>query len=102
MTYDFDTTIEIDIDNVIDDMTASERRTLFDNLRRRLLKDADEEKREMLQDVPRCDPKEMAADTLRDLPPFEFKRILVNALGIPTYYADDVLRNALEPIITAR
>ena len=102
MTYFFDTTIEIDIDNVIDDMTASERRELFDELSKRVLKDLDEEKREILQDVPRCDPKEMATDTLRDLPPFEFKRILVNALGVPTYYADDALRNALEPIITAR
>ena len=102
MTYDFNTTVEIDIDDVLNDMTASERRVLFDELRKRVLKDLDEEKRELLQDVPRCDPKEMATDTLRDLPPFEFKRILVNALGVPTYYSDELLRDALEPIITAR
>ena len=102
MTYDFTTTVEIDFDDVLDDMTASERRLLFDNLRKRLLKDVDEEKRELLEDVPRCDPKEMATDTLCDLPPFEFKRILVNALCVPNYYDDDALRKALEPIITAR
>ena len=102
MTYDFTTTVEIDIDDVIDDMTAKERRELYETLRKRLSEDIEDEKREILQDAPRCDPKEMATELLRDLPPFEFKRILVNALGVPTYYADESLRNALEPIITAR
>lgn len=102
MSYDFTTTVEIDLDDVLDDMTASERRELFDELRKRVFEDLDKEKRELLQDVPRCDPKELATETLRDLPPFEIKRILVNALGVPSYYADESLRNALEPIITAR
>lgn len=102
MTYEFYTDVEIDINDVINDMTAKDRRELFDELRERVLKDMDEEEQEMLKDVPSHDPKKLAEEIMRDLPPFEFKRVLIDALGIPSYYADEALRNALEPIITAR
>lgn len=102
MTYEFYTDVEIDIDDVINDMTAKDRRELFNELRERVLNDMDEEWEEMLKDVPSHDPKKLAEEIMRDLPPFEFKRVLIDALGIPSYYADEALRNALEPIITAR
>ena len=102
MTYEFYTDVEIDINDVINDMTAKDRRELFNELRERVLNDMDEEWEEMLKDVPSHDPKKLAEEIMRDLPPFEFKRVLIDALGIPSYYADEALRNALEPIITAR
>lgn len=102
MTYEFYTDVEIDINDVINDMTAKDRRELFVELRERVLNDMDEEWEEMLKDVPSHDPKKLAEEIMRDLPPFEFKRVLIDALGIPSYYADEALRNALEPIITAR
>lgn len=102
MTYEFYTDVEIDINDVINDMTAKDRRELFNELRERVLNDMDEEWEEILKDVPSHDPKKLAEEIMRDLPPFEFKRVLIDALGIPSYYADEALRNALEPIITAR
>ena len=102
MTYEFYTDVEIDINGVINDMTAKDRRELFNELRERVLNDMDDEWEEMLKDVPSHDPKKLAEEIMRDLPPFEFKRVLIDALGIPSYYADEALRNALEPIITAR
>lgn len=102
MTYEFYTDVEIDINDVINDMTAKDRRELFVELRERVLNDMDEEWEEMLKDVPSHNPKKLAEEIMRDLPPFEFKRVLIDALGIPSYYADEALRNALEPIITAR
>lgn len=41
-------------------------------------------------------------EQFRDMPLFEQKRFLCNALGVATYYSDEELREKLEPIINAR
>lgn len=102
MIYDFDTTVEIDIEDLLDDMTDKERRDVFDMLRKRILKDVDDAERGVIQDAPREDPVEIAKNVCRNLSLSEFHRFLVDVLYVPSYYDDDALRKELEPIITAR
>lgn len=102
MTYEFNTAVEIDIEDLFDDMTADERRDVFDMLRKRIVNDVDDKERRELQDVPKCDPLEMAKNVMRNLSPSDMRRFLVDVFYVPSYLDDDALRKELEPIITAR
>lgn len=102
MTYDFNTTVEIDFEDLLDGMTADERRDVFGMLRKRICRDVDDAERGVIQDAPREDPVEMAKNVCRNLSLSEFHRFLVDVLYVPSYYDDDALRKELEPIITAR
>ena len=102
MTYEFNTAVEIDIEDLFDDMTADERRDVFDMLRNKIFEDVGDEERMELQDAPRCDPMEMAKNVMRNLSPSDMRRFLVDVFYVPSYLDDDALRKELEPIITAR
>ena len=87
----FTAEIDVSIDEYLDELDHSERVELFETLCEELGQRAEEPNDE-----------KYVTDYLSVRSPFEIKRILVNVLGVPNYYADDALRNALEPIITAR
>jgi len=90
-TFTLEVSINIDIDEFLDELDHDEKVELFEMLCEDLGQRTEEPKDE-----------KYVTDYLSGRTPFEIKRILVNVLGVPNYYADDALRNALEPIITAR
>lgn len=102
MTYDFSTTIEINVEDLIDDMMPYERRKMFDVLRKKLGKDADMELDAKECDARDDDPRERAIDFFRDLDLYGQRSFLVDALYVPSAVMEDALRKELEPIITAR
>lgn len=89
----FTTEVEVDIslDEYLDELDHSDKVELLEMLCEDLEQRVEEPKDE-----------KYVTDYLSGRTPFEIKRILVNVLGVPNYYADDALRDALEPIITAR
>jgi hypothetical protein len=82
---------DVDIDDIVDAMSDKEKRELYEVL-------ADE-----LSDKPaiEVDENNDIADYLRDMTPYELKKVLCNVLGIPSYVDTEALRAKLEPVITA-
>lgn len=82
------TYVDYYVDEIIDIMSPAEKREMFEELAKGFKgnyfdKDLD------------------VAKFLAKKPLFEQKKILCNALGVPSYYDQQALRLALETIITA-
>ena len=94
-TTDVDVTteveVEISLDEYLNELNHDDKIKLLGMLCEDLGQRAEEPKDE-----------KYVTEYLSNCAPFEIKRILVNVLGVHGYYADEALRNALEPVITAR
>lgn len=58
--------------------------------------------KEVLKSMSRRDKDELVVEYLRQIPPYDVRKILCDAFYVSSYMADDALRAALEPIISAR
>ena len=58
--------------------------------------------KEVLKSMSRRDKDELVVEYLRQIPPYDARKILCDAFYVSSYMADDALRAALEPIISAR
>ena len=84
--------VDVDIDDVIGAMDEEEKRELYEELGEEL-----EERGNIT-----LDDDFNVEQYLGEKPAFELKRILCNALGVPSYYDEQALREKLEPVIKAR
>lgn len=76
-----DVTIDLDVDEIIDEMSESEKLAMFTTLK-------EDFEDEILKDFA-------------SLMPSEQKRFLCDALGVPSYHDNEGLRQKLETIINA-
>ena len=88
MRFEQEVDIDLDIDDIIAEMSNDEKVDMYNELAKEL-------------DHAEYDESFNAAGYLSHLSPFEIKKVLCNALGVPSYYEDELLRNALEQIIKA-
>lgn len=89
MYFEAEASIDLDVDDIIDEMTDSDKKEMFEKL-------ADEFNNNQIDLV------EDIVGELKILSPFELKKVLCNALYVDNYYNDEGLRRELEKIITAR
>lgn len=82
------TDVDYDVDEIIDIMSPAEKREMFEELAKGFKGNYFDEDLDV-------------AKYLAKKPLFEQKKILCNALGVPSYYDQQALRLALETIITA-
>ena len=85
----FTAEIDVTVDEFLDELCTDERKELYESL-----KDEFGEKERM--------DKEMAFMYLRGLTPYDFKKLLVDALYLPSYVDGAALERALKPIIDAQ
>ena len=78
---EFTKEIDLDVEEIIEEMSESEKLEMFTTLK----EDFEDEIRE----------------DFASLMPSEQKRFLCDALGVPSYYDNEGLRQKLEPIINA-
>ena len=88
MRFEQEVDIDLDIDDIIAEMSNDEKVDMYNELAKEL-------------DHAEYDESFNAAGYLSQLSPFEIKKVLCNALGVPSYHEDELLRNALEQIIKA-
>lgn len=87
--------VEVDVDDIISELTSKEKKKLFDEL-----------KKEFGNKVSSFEEKIATTDVIlgkqfQNLSAWEMKKLLCNALGVGSYYDEQALRKALEPIIKA-
>lgn len=85
----FTAEINVTVDEFLKELCEDERKELYESL-----KDEFGEKERM--------DKENALVYLRGLTPYDFKKLLVDALYLPSYLDGAALERALKPIIDAR
>lgn len=78
-TGEFD--YDVDVDEVIEAMSANEKKEMYKALK--------------------VEMEGKPALEFEDMMPSDQKRFLCNALGVPSYYDNEGLRQKLEPIINA-
>ena len=78
-TGEFD--YDVDVDEVIEAMSANEKKEMYEALKE--------------------DFEDEIHEDFASLMPSEQKRFLCDALGVPSYYDNEGLRQKLEPIINA-
>lgn len=85
----FKAEINVTVDEFLDELDANEREELYESLK------------DEFEDTERMD-KEKALMYLRGLTPYDFKKLLVDALYLPSYVDGAALERALKPIIDAQ
>lgn len=80
-TREQDVTIDLDVEEIIDEMSEREKLQMFTTL-----------KEDFEEEIQR---------DFENLMPSEQKRFLCDALGVPSYHDNEGLRQKLEPIINA-
>lgn len=87
--------VEVDVDDIISELTSKERKELFDELKKEFGNKASSlEEKIATTDV-------ILGKQFQNLSAWEMKKLLCNALGVGSYYDEQALRKALEPIIKA-
>lgn len=87
--------VEVDVDDIISQLTSKERKELFDDLKSEFGNEASSlEEKIATTDV-------ILGKQFHNLSVWEMKKLLCNALGVGSYYDEQALRKALEPIIKA-
>lgn len=86
----FTAEINVTVDDFLDELDTDERNELYESL-----------KDEFGEETERMD-KEKALMYLRGLTPYDFKKLLVDALYLPSYLDGAALERALKPIIDAQ
>ena len=87
--------VEVDVDDIISELTPKERKELFDELKSEFGNKASSfEEKIATTDV-------ILGKQFQNLSAWEMKKLLCNALGVGSYYDEQALRKALEPIIKA-
>ena len=85
------TNIDVDVDDVIDAMSETEKRELYEQLGDELNEDSN----------ITVDDDFNVGQYLESVSAYDLKKILCIALNVPTYCDEQALREALEPIIKA-
>ena len=85
----FTAEINVTVDEFLDELDANEREELYESLK------------DEFENTERVD-KEKALMYLRGLTPYDFKKLLVDALYLPSYVDGAALERALKPIIDAQ
>lgn len=93
--------VSLSVDEIVDELSSSERQKAFDKLADVLKSDA-EAKVSMFEHELEIKKKGMFLDYFRELSDFDKRKLLADALYVSSYYDDDALKLALEPILTAR
>ena len=89
----FTAEIDVTVDEFLNELDADERKELYESLK--------DEFNEENEETERKD-KEKALMYLRGLTPYDFKKLLVDALYLPSYLDGEDLERALKPIIDAQ
>lgn len=89
MNIEVSTDVDYDVDEIIDIMSKKEKREMFNALAAEF------------DDTPPYDEEFNVAKYLGGKSPFELKKIICNALNVPSYQDEQALRKALEKIINA-
>lgn len=85
----FTSEINVSVDEFLDELDTDERKELYESLK------------DEFENTERMD-KERALEYLRGLTPYDFKKLLVDALYLPSYLDGEALGCALKPIIDAQ
>ena len=85
----FTAEINVKVDEFLDELDANEREELYESLK------------DEFENTERMD-KEKALMYLRGLTPYDFKKLLVDALYLPSYVDGAALERALKPIVDAQ
>ena len=85
----FTAEINVTVDEFLDELDANEREELYESLK------------DEFENTERMD-KEKALMYLRGLTPYDFKKLLVDALYLPSYVDGAALERALKPIVDAQ
>lgn len=92
----FECTVEVNVttEEFVEKLSNKEKLDLVDVLSKTAKKEGEE--------FSKNRNKEFVIEYLRGLSLYDKKRVLASALYVPSYVDDDAMRQALEPIITAR
>lgn len=93
--------VSFSVDEIVDELSSSERQKAFDKLADVLKSDAEAEV-SMFEHELEIKKKAMFLDYFRELSDFDKRKLLADAFYVSSYYDDDALKLALEPILTAR
>ena len=85
----FTAEIDVTVDEFLDELCDDERKELYESLK------------DEFENTERMD-KEKALMYLRGLTPYDLKKLLVDALYLPSYLDGAALERALKPIIDAQ
>jgi predicted ribosome quality control (RQC) complex YloA/Tae2 family protein len=93
-------TIEVDVDEMLCNMTRREKREMYDELRTdRSVLSGEEYAAQKAKDAAEIEQDLMQKLEAKSL--YELKKILCNLFNVPNYYDEQGLRTALETIIKA-
>lgn len=85
----FTAEIDVTVDDFLDELETDEKQALYESLK------------DDFEDLERKDREEILM-YLRGLTPYDFKKLLVDALFLPSYLDGAALERALKPIIDAQ
>lgn len=88
MRFDTEAEVDLGVDDIISEMSDDEKKEMYDALSDEFAHSAFDESFDVARYLGNCKP-------------FELKKLLCNALNVPSYYDEQALRNALEKIIKA-
>lgn len=91
--------VSFSVDEIVDELSCDEKHEMLDALAEDLEK---EDVAEQVALKTKRGARAAFVDYFRELSDFDKRKLLADALYVSSYYDDDALKLALEPILTAR
>lgn len=91
--------VSFSVDEIVDELSSEEKHEMLDALAEDLEK---EDVAEQVALKTKRGARAAFVDYFRELSDFDKRKLLADALYVSSYYDDDALKLALEPILTAR
>ena len=91
--------VSFSVDEIVDELSSEEKHEMLDALTEDLEK---EDVAEQVALKTKRGARAAFVDYFRELSDFDKRKLLADALYVSSYYDDDALKLALEPILTAR